>query len=422
MDYKIAIPSFNRQKQLLQKTLNTLERYKIPREKIYIFVVKDEYDTYVDIIGSNYNLIIGELGIVNQRNFIGNYFEEGDHIISLDDDIEEFYELAYEADKNKLSPIKDLNSFFIESFKILQREKLYIWGIYPVCNAFFMYDIVTTDLRFIIGCCFGFIVRKDPILKMNQITETKEDYQQTILYFNKDGGVVRFNGVTIKTKFNASGGLGTDRAERNKTAAENLYAMYPNIITRFQRKNGTHEVKLKKLSRLLTTSKEPIVFLPKLDEAVFNNLIDLLKTHAVKMCDKRSSRLGFGRHRSEQYGIVKARFQGTIGLSKPSQKYPEIYNEILKIAKSFPTFKFTTIQLNNNVVCPPHHDSDNIGSSLLVSFGDYKGCNIVIEGIMYDAKYSPIIFNGSQREHWNTNDLVGNKYTLVFYNNKSFIV
>lgn len=414
MDYKIAIPSFNRQKQLLQKTLNTLERYKMPHEKIYIFVVKDEYDTYVDIIGSNYNIVIGELGIVNQRNFIANYFEEGEYIISIDDDIDDFYEVI----DGKISCMKDINTFFVDAFNVLQKEKLYIWGIYPVCNAFFMYEIITTDLRFIIGCCFGFIVRKDAALKLELPMETKEDYQQTILYFNKDGGVVRFNGVTIKTKFNARGGLGTDRAERNKTAAENLHAMYPNIITRFQRKNGTHEVKLKKLNRLLTTTKDPIVFLPKLDKAVFNNLIDLLKTHAVKMCDKRTSRLGFGRHRSEQYGIVRARFQGTIGLSMSSKKYPEIYNEILKIGKQICPFKFNNIQLSNNVVCPPHLDSANTGNSLLVSFGDYSGCNIVIEGIMYDAKYAPIIFNGSQRQHWNTDDLIGNKYSLVFFNNK----
>lgn len=420
MDYKIAIPSFNRQKQLLQKTLNSLERYKIPREKIYIFVVKDEYDTYVDIIGSNYNLIIGELGIVNQRNFIANYFDEGEYIISLDDDIDDFYELAYEADKNKLSSIKDLNSFFIEAFKILQREKLYIWGIYPVCNAFFMYDIVTTDLRFIIGCCFGFIVRKQWELELDLPMETKEDYQQTILYFNKDGGVVRFNGVTIKTKFNAVGGLGTDRAERNKTAAENLHAMYPEFVTRFQRKNGTHEVKLKKFSRRLTI--EPIVFLPKLDESLFKPLLDLLKTHSVTLCNKTNTRPGFGQHRSEQYGITRSRFKGNFGLSMKSKKHPEIYNEILNIGKQFPCFNFTSIQLNNNTVCPPHHDSNNIGSSLLVSFGDYTGCNIVIENLVYDAKYAPIIFNGSERQHWNTDDLIGNKYSLVFYNLKHNLV
>ncbi len=133
------------------------------------------------------------------------------------------------------------------------------------------------------------------------------------------------------------------------------------------------------------------------------------------MCDKRSSRLGFGKHRSEQYGIVRARFSGIVGLSERSKKNPEIYSQILKIGEAICPFKFGAVQLNNNTVCPPHYDSANVGSSMLISFGEYTGCNIVIEGIMYDAKYSPIIFNGSERQHWNTNDLQGNKYSLVFY-------
>lgn len=78
--------------------------------------------------------------------------------------------------------------------------------------------------------------------------ETKEDYEQTILYFKMDGGVLRFNNVTAKTKFNSPGGLGTDRYERNKKAAEYLQDKYPDIITVFKRKNGTYEVKLARLS------------------------------------------------------------------------------------------------------------------------------------------------------------------------------
>jgi hypothetical protein len=58
---------------------------------------------------------------------------------------------------------------------------------------------------------------------------------------------------------------------------------------------------------------------------------------------------------------------------------------------------------------------------MLLSFGDYTGCNIVIEGTMYDARHKPIIFNGSEREHWNTDDLSGNKYSLVYYRNKEAI-
>jgi hypothetical protein len=131
----------------------------------------------------------------------------------------------------------------------MKKEKIYIWGIYPVRNPFFMYKETTTDLRFIIGVTFGFIVRHDKDLKMSIKAETKEDYEQTILYFLKDGGVIRFNNVTVKTKFNAPGGLGTDRFERNKNAAEYLVKKYPDIVTRNDRKNGTPEVKLARLPR-----------------------------------------------------------------------------------------------------------------------------------------------------------------------------
>ena len=133
----------------------------------------------------------------------------------------------------------------------MKKEKLFIWGIYPVRNPFFMYNEITTDLRFIIGVTFGFITRHNKKLKMSTKSETKEDYEQTILYYLMDGGVIRFNNITTKTKFNAPGGLGTDRFDRNKNAAEYLTEKYPEIATRHDRKNGSPEVKLARLKRKL---------------------------------------------------------------------------------------------------------------------------------------------------------------------------
>jgi hypothetical protein len=41
---------------------------------------------------------------------------------------------------------------------------------------------------------------------------------------------------------------------------------------------------------------------------------------------------------------------------------------------------------------------------------------VKIKSKNYYAKYQPLIFNGSKLEHYTTDDLVGNKYSLVFYN------
>ena len=38
--------------------------------------------------------------------------------------------------------------------------------------------------------------------------------------------------------------------------------------------------------------------------------------------------------------------------------------------------------------------------------------------IKYDAKYSPIIFDGSKYTHWNDEIISGNKYSLIFFNIK----
>jgi len=51
---------------------------------------------------------------------------------------------------------------------------------------------------------------------------------------------------------------------------------------------------------------------------------------------------------------------------------------------------------------------------MLLSFGNYEGGKIVVEGTEYNAYHTPTIFNGSTMEHWNT-PIHGNKYSLVFF-------
>lgn len=248
-NYVIAIPTYNRTNEVINKTLKTLRDGSIHNNKIYLFVAnKEQYNLYESTVPKElyFKIIIGKKGIANQRVFISKYFDEGQYVISMDDDVEEFQILKNE----KLVKLNNIDMFFKNAYKLLKKEGLFIWGIYPVRNAFFMYDNVTTDLRFIIGVTFGYITRHNNRLKPSIRSETKEDYEQTVLYYKMDGGVLRFNNITVKTKFNAPGGLGTERFERNKLAAEYLTEKYPDIIKRNDRKDGTPEVKLLKLPRI----------------------------------------------------------------------------------------------------------------------------------------------------------------------------
>lgn len=419
MEYIIVIPSYKRSSICQQKTLTTLKSLGIPKELINIFVVEEDYMDYKDKCNTDYygNIIVGIKGLVQQREFINNFYPDGTKIVSMDDDIESL-DLTM---TNYLSA----DEFFKDAFSLCEKEKSFLWGLYPVFNPFFRKSKkpITTELNFIIGAFFGYINRSnspDLELKLSVENGNKEDVERTILYWKKDGIVIRFNQIGFKTKYYGTdgGGLGKfkDRLENMKNGSIAINAAYPNITKIKIRKNGMYEIVFKNIKSVpVNQEKEPIIFLPKVDESLFTELLDLLKKHSVKLRDGRASRLGFGKHRSEQYGLVRGRFSGIIGPSEKSIKFPKIYNEIVKIGKEICPFEFKSIQLNNNTVCPPHHDSANLGSSMLISFGEYTGCNIVIDGVMYDAKYRPIIFNGSEREHWNTNDLQGNKYSLVFY-------
>lgn len=125
----------------------------------------------------------------------------------------------------------------------------------------------------------------------------------------------------------------------------------------------------------------------------------------------------FGRHRSMTFGLTRHRFKGRALLpSWASLKYPRMHEEVFRLGRAFCPHPFTSVHLNNNVICPPHTDGNNNGESTVLSFGEYRGCNLVIEGIECDARHRPITFDGNVLKHWNTPNLDGNKYSLVFFN------
>jgi len=248
MSYVVAIPTYNRENTIVNKTLKTLKAGNIDPSKIYIFVADTEQlNKYRFVPKELYNeIVVGVLGICEQRKFIANYFPEGRYIVSIDDDVDELLMLK----DDKLLKVENLDEFFLDAYKLMEKEKLFIWGIYPVNNAFFMKDKITTDLKFLVGVLYGFINRKLKALEPSPEIQVKEDYELSILYYKLDGGVIRYNNVTAKTKYNALGGCGQDRLERNEISANFLKNKYPDIVSIFHRKNGNAEIKLKKKIRV----------------------------------------------------------------------------------------------------------------------------------------------------------------------------
>ena len=142
---KVAIPSYRRSNELKTKSLQMLERYKVCKEDIEIFVGNyDEYLIYSNLL-PDYKIIIGEVGIDKIRMFMSNYYNDNEKILYLDDDIEKIEKL----EDGKLVEIDLFYKFIKEGFDICEKNNSKIWSIYPTRNAFFMKNTIHTDLKYI---------------------------------------------------------------------------------------------------------------------------------------------------------------------------------------------------------------------------------------------------------------------------------
>ena len=143
-------------------------------------------------------------------------------------------------------------------------------------------------------------------------------------------------------------------------------------------------------------------------------MLNKIKMYKREYGNKSNNRLDFPSHYGAIFGISKHRYYKIESLSYYSKKYPEIYEEMKRIGDLIVPFPWKSIQVNRNLVCTKHRDKKNTSQSILVSFGEYTGGEIVIEGIQYNAYHTPIQFDGTKLEHWN-NPIQGNKYSLVFF-------
>ena len=161
-----------------------------------------------------------------------------------------------------------------------------------------------------------------------------------------------------------------------------------------------------------------VTVMPAVDAARFVPVFEMLERITIRLRSEKAqtTRLGFGTHRATTFGTVRTRTGTRVAVSRESKKHPAVCEALFSLGHELtPDFPFTSVHVNRNVQCPPHKDGRNIGSSMIVSFGSYAGCELVVEGTQYDTRHTPHIFDGSSHEHWNNPTLDGTKYSLVFY-------
>jgi len=244
----IAIPSYKRAETLRDKTLMVLRNYRIPANRIHVFVAnKEEYDTYAATLDpATYgHMHIAEPGMAAVRNFITGFFPIGKPMFNMDDDIRGFIEYSAGAKRNE-RPLRSLSAAIDAGFAKARATGFRLFGFYPVANGYFMKAAPpTTDLRYIIGSVWG-VLNPGPVLTVT--IDDKEDYLRSVIMYLLDGGVIRFSCVSPQSAYyKEEGGMQEERTmSRIDGSARAMVASFPDLVTlNLSKKSGMPEVRLR---------------------------------------------------------------------------------------------------------------------------------------------------------------------------------
>lgn len=233
-----AIPSYKRANE--QLTFQYLKGLGFQREEIYIFVqTESDFQAYSKKYGEDATIILKPAQSVSQaRNNILSYFDGSKNVLMLDDDVKR---LAVLKDRG-LSVLTDGDTFrnlFSNCFESV-RGKGQIFGVYPVYNAFFMENSISTKVT--VNTVLGFV--EGYTLRMNGETKAKEDIELCGNIIAGGGNVYRFNHICVDAKHRTNDGGCKDAwaSDENRKAVENLCFMFPDIFA--PKKGNPSEVRL----------------------------------------------------------------------------------------------------------------------------------------------------------------------------------
>jgi hypothetical protein len=217
---KFCIPSINRSEPIIKDTLRVFGEFNPT-----IFVNNDEQKVEYEKTGFEV-VATNKQGITANRNFILDYYPKFEQIIFLDDDIQsiqvKFGTSLVDADTPRIKEIVET------AFSACVKNNIFLWGVYPVANAYFMKHKISTQ-SFIIGTFCGVINTE---LRYPEV-RLKEDYAFTIEHLKSFGGVLRFDGIAVKARHYTNKGGCVDY-RNNETEQESialLKNLYPEWIT-----------------------------------------------------------------------------------------------------------------------------------------------------------------------------------------------
>ena len=234
LEFKIIIPSKNRIDIIKNNVLKFITNNNLDKNEIYIFVNKKDYPRYKkEFINDHYNIILGRDGLINQRNFIKDYFNENVNLLFLDDDLTG---INYTGNF-------DLNILISQDFRHMINNNITLGSINPTNNSYFKRNEYLYGLYLAVGCYYLEINKKNKTLYLDNIYNSeKEDYLRTIKHYCYSGRIYRNDYLNVIHKYNKKdkgGMLFENRLINNNKCCDYIYNKYPNLTKIFYKNKGT---------------------------------------------------------------------------------------------------------------------------------------------------------------------------------------
>lgn len=246
MEYQIAIPSYARAEILRDKTLAFLDAQNISTDIVTVFVAsEEERKRYAEVLANKWRIVVGCLNKLEQQKFYHTHYPKGMPLLNIDDDVSN---LRQRTTDGKLEDFTgSIDSLVEQMFGICQQEGAKMWGINPVENGFFMKDVVTVGLKFIVGTFYGNYAGDESITSpTRQYQSSCEDFETSLRSFITNGAVIRAEYLAPKTKYWATGGMDASLATKgyaNRQVSQeevlrDIVNRYTDLVTLTSNKGG----------------------------------------------------------------------------------------------------------------------------------------------------------------------------------------
>lgn len=128
-----------------------------------------------------------------------------------------------------------------------------------------------------------------------------------------------------------------------------------------------------------------------------------------KLCDKGAQIMHLGNIYRPFHGYYE-----TVETSKNT----ELFEALKKLANLMdPSFPFSTITINKNVLCKPHRDRNNQAGTMIIGLGNYYGGELCVGDEVINIRHKPHQFDGAKHTHW-TKDWIGDRYSVMYFRNR----